>query len=510
MPKRYPLVRYVGLASLLGLGAQVVYAVLFFWVVGVGGQFADDRGIREELQIQTDGTPVIVTQVAPYNDLTGRIGRTLDGDSVPYEQLNQKHFGSDLPGSKEPPRRFGRIAWKDRIGSFNDGRVPNVWWYFIHGGRRGSQGYFVGFDKKTKLQVGYIGAGGFRTDEPPTEELFPVDGRRVGGARVVGSGDHLTSQSREFWLHVKTGSPNSSRDLSGQGMPDRRLYLISGKRLWEIDLHERSVRVLLERDGLVSVGICSPANPSGIARNPAYEKTHPVHLAIRTQDRVLVFDRRTGESESYPIPEEVRQTLLSLYELDDQRGILLHNRRGFDSGYETGKWSDKLYWVDRQRQIVRTETIVLDRGGIDMDHLVAVCQLSLYFPGAIAPTIAIFAGPPLWSMIAGETTSYPVALGGALWALSPALLITFALAGVMVRLCLKRQRRYALPGTRTWVVFIALFGVPAMVGYLLCRRWPVRAPCPACEQPVPRDRESCSSCDTPFPEPALKGTEVFA
>jgi hypothetical protein len=69
---------------------------------------------------------------------------------------------------------------------------------------------------------------------------------------------------------------------------------------------------------------------------------------------------------------------------------------------------------------------------------------------------------------------------------------------------LSRRERIA------WTAFTAVFGLPALVGIWLHRTWPAREPCPHCHATVPRDRVACAACETPFPAPAPKGTEIFA
>ena len=76
----------------------------------------------------------------------------------------------------------------------------------------------------------------------------------------------------------------------------------------------------------------------------------------------------------------------------------------------------------------------------------------------------------------------------------------------------RRSRAFGLSrqGQIAWAVFVLLFGLPAYVGFLLYRRWPIREPCPICQTQVPRDRVACAECGTRFPDPALKGIEIFA
>ncbi len=92
----------------------------------------------------------------------------------------------------------------------------------------------------------------------------------------------------------------------------------------------------------------------------------------------------------------------------------------------------------------------------------------------------------------------------------PALAITSIVSTVLAVLCFLRNRKYGLPWTAAWTVFVLLFGLPAYFGYLAHRAWPGRLPCPKCGRLAPRDRPACFVCGRDFPEPAMKGTEVFA
>jgi len=96
------------------------------------------------------------------------------------------------------------------------------------------------------------------------------------------------------------------------------------------------------------------------------------------------------------------------------------------------------------------------------------------------------------------------------WQFWPATVVIFLLGVILAGLCYRRQQKYGLPWTGAWTVFVLLFGLPGYVGYLAHRSWPARLPCPHCGRPAPRDRPACMGCGRDFPEPALKGTEVFA
>ncbi len=94
----------------------------------------------------------------------------------------------------------------------------------------------------------------------------------------------------------------------------------------------------------------------------------------------------------------------------------------------------------------------------------------------------------------------------------PALVSAQLFAAGLALLCYRRQVRYgASRRERTiWPLFVLLLGLPGWIGYRFGHSWPVLESCPDCGVAVPRDRESCVRCANDFPQPALKGTEVFA
>ena len=119
---------------------------------------------------------------------------------------------------------------------------------------------------------------------------------------------------------------------------------------------------------------------------------------------------------------------------------------------------------------------------------------------------------PFFLMSIDRTRSYPAAIIDFFGKFGPSLLAVFALASILAVITWRRSRAFGLPRQQqiAWTVFVFLLGLPAFAGYLLCRRWPVRIPCPNCHAKAPRDRPACAMCGTTFPDPALKGIEIFA
>ncbi len=152
--------------------------------------------------------------------------------------------------------------------------------------------------------------------------------------------------------------------------------------------------------------------------------------------------------------------------------------------------------------------VILQNGPIGLTQEMGALLLALAVP---APAILVVV-EPLFLMSVDQAQSYPAAVSAMLRDSWPSLLVVFALALVLAVMTKRRSRAFGLSKREqfAWAVFVFLFGLPAYVGFLLYRRWPIRQPCPNCHARAPRDRVACAECGTRFPDPALKGIEIFA
>jgi hypothetical protein len=85
------------------------------------------------------------------------------------------------------------------------------------------------------------------------------------------------------------------------------------------------------------------------------------------------------------------------------------------------------------------------------------------------------------------------------------------LAALCAVLSWPRARRYnfsngAIAG---WALFIFLFGVAGLLGFLCVQEWPAREACPSCKKLRVVDRETCEHCQSPFSPAEKNGTEIF-
>ena len=494
--RRFDVCRAMCLATVLGIGIGTVWA----FVGAIGIETYEDRlrgsQVYESLQIQSDGTPIIESRPTSsrtygYGAQRRTVHRTLEGGQVEIDSNAAWLRGVTLEFPTKRPGRWWEPSWQSRIASYPDKPQPSVYWFFMTDdlGRSGGAGYFVGYDIETKRLVGYIDQGGFRADKPPRERCFCIG----------------HSQLRQ--VIVAEGSYNFGAWLSWSRVAP--IHILSANRLFEVDLRRRSARTVLESPNLLAIGhLQSWFQPDEEAeRSPSSDASS--YVAVRMRDRVILLDPQAGDSREYALPADLRDVRFVFYETNDGTALarLLVGSRGY--------WAPEnaLVWFDPTGGVTRRETVKLRRDSLNTDpgrERIQSMMIGLLCPapGVFGPASLIIG--PLQYLQRGAAADYRGALHRFLSVFWPGLLLAALVAVVLAYVCLRRQRRFGMPGTAAWVVFVLLFGAPGFLGYLFHRRWPVREPCPACEQPAPRDREACSACGSDFPQPALKGSEVFA
>jgi hypothetical protein len=333
---------------------------------------------------------------------------------------------------------------------------------------------------------------------------------------------HVHSYSYAYYPFLYSDGPREPRyqrdDSPLEPIRASMVYLVSQARVLEIDLQRRSVRPVIEAEGILSIHMIYRLYPTSPAEDPKVEITRRAYLAVRFEDRAVVLDPHGSERRSYLLPEQVRTKRFYFYEKADGTAIvetIPRNRSPID-----------LYWIGDSPGAIRSQRVHLKeeprvvlleaqrvyltgpRGVEDPRILSGLFSLVSPVP-AVWATVATVA-LPVAKLGSGEAGSYPAALARSFAETWPGVLIALVVSAGAVWLCLRRQRRWAAPWTRTWSVFVFVFGIPGLLGYWFHRRWPVREPCPHCQKEAPRDREACFACGSEFPEPEPKGIEVFA
>jgi len=338
----------------------------------------------------------------------------------------------------------------------------------IHDGKLNGTAYVAGYDRQTGLVVAYIGRGGFRQDEPPQDDRFPIDGRKLGlGVRLL-----------------KTS-----------------MFLLTDDRLVQIDLPNRSVRRWFDANDLLSVDAFRRAKKLATDEASSEPTRSRRIVVVRATDRVIVLDQ---SQTTFTIPAEIRAPDFDFYQVGDKAAIA--HLKDFDR--PSGTMKHRLFWFDTAGKITRRQEMVL-RYARPQRPLLESCGAAFLVPAPAFATAGTLIATPLDHLNAHREDSYSDALVRSLEETWPGLAITGVLSLVLAPLCYRRQRRFAQPWTKVWVVFVFFFGLPGLIGYLAHRRWPALEPCPACDRTVPRDRQTCSDCQAPFPEPERQGVEVF-
>lgn len=386
----------------------------------------------------------------------------------------------ELPG---PTRSsgFGGMIWPGRILSFKDvGIWPPTYWYLMHDGRRKGTAYFVGYDSETKLPIGHIGINAFQEELPEWKERFPMAAEMMHIERGIIGRSHLWQEPRES--HNLFGVTSSL-------FADSKVCLISENRLLVVDLHARSVRVLLDADGLCAI--------TRVHRDRAD------YMAVRTADQVLMLDSEGGRQQSFVIPAELRNRPFTFYDLGVDSAMFEVTQ----ARERSATFGNRFVWSDRQGNVIREQSVTFE----DTSWLGRV-DVMVGVAGVAVPATGFFTTAVVWPSVLvdeGTSTSYSAATAKLLPICWPTLLAVNLLGVGLAIVCYRRQKRFGQVWVWPWVVFVFLFGLPGMVGYLAHQRWPVREGCPKCKEQVPRDRDACAACDEPFPKPELKGIEVL-
>lgn len=479
-------------ATILAVGGSVAWAIVVLWCLMIGAQATSGSLVHEYLQVTQEGKPLILRYYG-YN-----YGQTryldLEGNTVvrdarePY--LAGATFTARPRGGFGPRLNMGSV----RIAAFNDGGQPAVYWYVMQDGSDDVV-FFVGYDSLTKLRVGYLGAGGFQSERPARSEMFPIDVQSLGPQGVFGA------ISSPF---VSTDEPQYAYGYAGpHRIASWMVYLVSGRRLIEVDLQKRSVRPILEADGILAVGIVDQSNSAARADIQNAIPSSRQNLLVRKADALLVVAPEEGRQKSFPLPTELQDAALTVYQTGEDELLAIAARALGQGSYE-----NRLYWLDDSGKVARRRDTKLQSGATNPLPDQALVAASL--PSPLALTLVAMVVVPLGHLESGEESSYGAALNRSLSDWWLALLPLYAVGAALAWATYRRHRQFALPWGLVWALIVFALGPLGFVAYLYHRAWPACQPCPHCSQVSPRDRESCTECQAPFPLPPRKGIEVFA
>jgi hypothetical protein len=492
--RKFSLLRHLLWAATLATGFGTLWFVVMIWLTtSIQEAWQDRVRLRQEsIVVRSDGTPLIRSipldynlSLTTYRDLNGQVR----GDADDRDLLTPVY----LPGEHAKPGFFSsRPGWQGRLEVFLNEQEPTVIWYFVHDGKAEGAGYFVGYERTSNRRVGFIGLSGFRAELVPISEWIPVR-----GALMM---DFTYWSSAPTWIY---GGRVQVPQSGPTDLPPRWVYVPSGNLLRKVDLAARTVTTVFEApDPIESPGIASL--PSSFNGSPIKEH----RILVRTRQQVVALDQKHKVVGLFTVPTEVdRQSQLNWYEIGEGKAIaeLFQSWSAREADNATNRI---VYRIGADGVIQDRFELTLQTGSPATNQVVLQTQVFLGLP---APAF-LFVVEPLFMMSTDRTGSYPNAFIGLLATLWPSLLAVVALASILAFITRRRCHSFGLRKKEqvAWVVFVLLLGLPAFVGFLLSRRWPIRQPCPTCHSQAPGDRAACADCGARFPDPALKGIEIFA
>jgi len=297
--------------------------------------------------------------------------------------------------------------------------------------------------------------------------------------------------------------------------------------LLEIDLRKRSVRAVLEIPNLQSISMLSeakrPAPGKTVSTTDATPGTSPAsanqdhepdsssstpklirRLALRSQDRIIIYDPPTKEKREFVIPKDIREKTFNVYSLSPQQLLLSVGQ---------GHWSHgnvvDLLWIASNGEVQRKETAEL----VNQLPISDRQQAWAFAPAIPVPLVwlgKVSLRDPFWRLQFYKDSTYGAALKSS-WDIAwPPLLVVLLISLMATAVARHWHRKYHRQQAGRWCLFVFLLGPAGLLAYWLEHRRAVLEPCANCGELAPRDREACAVCDTPFAEPPRIGTEILA
>jgi hypothetical protein len=489
------LLRSFLLAATLATGFGTLWFVLTLWLGTTILEALEGkrRLFWESLVVKADGTPLIESvprdnlSLTTYRDLNGLAHDVVERkDQLPAVYLSGEHesVGSAL----------AQPVWPQRIKLFMDEREPAALWYFMHDGKPDGSGYFVGYERVSNRLIGYIGLAGFRANPIPPADRVPVRGEQTLGYSHWSSAPISIYSGRDWGLRPDRWD-----------VPPRLVHVPSGNSLRLVDLSARTVVTVFEApQPIVSVGVPTLSSYSG------GESTTRRPVLVRSGQKIYKLDHEYKIISTFTIPPEVdRRSWVMWFEASDGQAVaecVAPNRP--EELFDSNLAKPTVFRISEKGQVRESLELSLQTGP---NRPSEQAQLSLMALGLPAPAI-LLAAQSFLRIVGNQSQRSPETLGTNLGQSWPSLVAVVALSSVLATMAWRWARAFGLSRREraVWAGFVFLFGVPAFAGYLLHRRWPVREPCPHCHARCAHDRDACAECGTPFPDPALKGTEIFA
>lgn len=462
----------MGLALITGIGFSAVFAFLVLWISEL--LLADESWPSVEfLAIDQEGVPLIGKP--DRTELTPKIEyRTLDGTVQPIKQLHQ-YFGDELTPREGDGWYGGR--WAQRVvGYFFELPSPAYWYLFDDDASFDGHGYFVGFDARSGLPIGFIGRDGYSRTVPRGDARIPLRGAGLYRSAKLMSQGMWNPFDSGMWHIGSVPQHESEYDFRNEPPPGIR-YLLARQQILKVDFHEKAISPALAADDVLDAGKDQHPDPEAVKIGA---HGYSILMLARRADRVVLMDPRGEPRSEYVLPTELREADFEVFPLPGQDSWLavVSDR---DRWYEH---RNRLFWFDRQGTITRREEIELNKGLTARPAWITPLRVAACAPSPlILSAIALLAQGRAVGAYNDEIVA-PTVSGNL-----PAAGLALAVALSLTVFAARRQRHLGMPMSLAWLAFVFLLGLPGFAGYLLHQRWPIREVVPA---------------------PAQTGCEVFA
>ena len=458
------------LALVLAVATQVVWAVVVLWLGAVPAMLRPPETKYVSLELQRDGTPVVVTNVSRGRRQISSTSQRLDHQPIADDgtgNWSSRSYGYYLAPEASGREHIRRLPWSERIRGYlakgrGEARYTDNWYAVSEATGRT---YFVAFDIETRRIVGYLGRDGFRESPPPPDDQFPL------------SIDYV-SRSPAFAAQQPELEPFR---VLPRGFA---VYLPLPEEVVKVDLAARTVTSVWKGAGAIDAGIL-------VEFDDVDER--PRGAVIRTPTHLHVLDLDDRYKFGVELPAPLRDRLFYCSEFPTGGLMLMTVNR-------TGAEADNVGFVARLPidGPAKVTEVPLDDS---VDH-------GPYWPW---PAIGLGLPQPV-GLLAGwlltkemEDRANAASQRSQFW---PTLSVVLVVSLVLAASAWRRQRRYGFGARVVWAGFVLLFGVPGWLAYRWHRAWPPLEACPACKAMAPRDREACCRCGAPFPPPRRESFEI--
>jgi hypothetical protein len=483
--------------TLVWYGVFLILTIALTWIDNVYFDEYNPYAPNQSLWCRYDGDVLIADDTNSYEYNGGRdrdrVWRDIAGATVTVATTDMISSGSSLSHSF----RRNRYFTLERIHPLANDWDRNETWYLVRDGHEDGRAVLVAYDISTNLPLGYLYPEGFFNDPVDWTKgfLLPKGNVDLSSDGIFSPGNEGTSWHRQW---------DSDSDI---------LYLMADSSLYRITRSTRSVKQL------ITMNPDEELHDTSIGYNllgaPSKQETDEWLLLMRTSLRIIEVDK-DGNLKELPLPKELNGSCSLTYYGRSKKGPVL----SVEAGYVEAGQTHTIYHMDEAGNLLSREEVTLLAELPDVNE-----SMTSTMGYALLGSSGIFMGILMDShpKERDQKLSGDVDLGKAnpftknLLRKKRLIVYKRAVIGLVCSLAfalfaLFWERRYhgTIISQVVWSIYVLLFGLPGLIGYLTHRKWPVRLPCVHCGTKLPVTSTVCSKCSTPVPPPEHTPREIFA